>query len=110
MDINVTIDSNLDLVATELENAIQEELKKSAYEIEKKAKANCPVLTGYLRDSIKADVDNLEANIGTKCSYASYVHDGTYKMEARPFLESAAETVLDDIEDRIADAITRLLW
>ena len=40
MDINVTIDSNLDLVATELENAIQEELKKSAYEIEKQAKAN----------------------------------------------------------------------
>jgi hypothetical protein len=30
-------------------------------------------------------------------------------MEARPFLESAAETVLDDIEDRIADAITRLI-
>lgn len=110
MNINVKIDSNLNLDATELEKAIQEELEDSAYQIEKQAKANCPVDTGYLRNSIKADVDNLEANIGTECSYASYVHDGTYKMEARPFLESAAETVLDDIEDRIADAITRLIW
>lgn len=109
MNIDVKLDSNLNLDATELEKAIQEELEDSAYQIEKQAKANCPVDTGYLRNSIKADVDNLEANIGTKCSYASYVHDGTYKMEARPFLESAAETVLDDIEDRIADAITRLI-
>ena len=60
-------------------------------------------------NSIKADIDDLEVNIGTDVYYAPFVHDGTYKMEARPFLESAAETVLDDIEDRIADAITRLL-
>ena len=109
MDINVKIDSNLNLVATELENAIQEELEKSAYEIEKQAKANCPVDTGRLRNSIKADIDDLEVNVGTDVFYAPFVHDGTYKMEARPFLESAAETVLDDIEDRIADAITRLI-
>jgi HK97 gp10 family phage protein len=109
MNINVTIDSNLNLNAAELENAIQEELEASAYQIEKQGKANCPVDTGRLRNSIKADVDGLEANIGTDVYYASFVHDGTYKMEARPFLESAAETVLDDIEDRIADAITRLI-
>ena len=109
MNIDVKLDSNLNLDATELEKAIQEELEASAYQIEKQAKANCPVDTGYLRNSIKADVDNLEANIGTDVFYAPFVHDGTYKMEARPFLESAAETVLDDIEDRIADAITRLI-
>ena len=101
MNINVTIDSNLNLNAAELENAIQEELKDSAYQIEKQGKANCPVDTGRLRNSIKADVDGLEANIGTDVYYAPFVHDGTYKMEARPFLESAAETVLDGIEDRI---------
>ncbi len=109
MNINVKLDSNLNLDATELEKAIQEELEASAYQIEKQAKANCPVDTGRLRNSIKADVDGLEANIGTDVYYAPFVHDGTYKMEARPFLESAAETVLDDIEDRIADAITRLI-
>ena len=109
MNINVTIDSNLNLVANELKDAIQEELEDSAYQIEKQAKANCPVDTGYLRSSIKADIDDFEVNIGTDVYYAPYVHDGTYKMAARPFLESAAETVLDDIEDRIADAITRLI-
>lgn len=110
MNINVTIDHNLNLNANKLLDAIQDELKDSAYEIEKQGKANCPVDTGRLRKSIKADVDNFEANIGTDVYYAPFVHDGTYKMEARPFLESAAETVLDGIDDRIADAIERLLW
>ncbi len=109
MNINVTIDHNLNLNANKLLDAIQDELKDSAYEIEKQGKANCPVDTGRLRNSIKADVGNLEANIGTDVYYAPYVHDGTYRMAARPFLESAAETVLDDIEDRIADAIERLI-
>ena len=40
---------------------------------------------------------------------AHFVHDGTYKMEARPFLESAANKELEGIEERIADAIMRLL-
>jgi HK97 gp10 family phage protein len=109
MNINVTINSSLNLNAADMERVIQKELEKSAYQIELQGKANCPVLTGYLRDSIEAEIDNLEVNIGTECDYAHFVHDGTYKMEARPFLESAAETVLDNIEDRIADAIERVL-
>lgn len=109
MNIKVTMTNNLNFNANDMERAIQEELKDSAYEIEKQGKANCPVDTGRLRSSIKADVGNLEADIGTSLYYASFVHDGTYKMEARPFLESAAETVLDGIDDRIAEAIERLL-
>lgn len=109
MNINATIDIDLNLSAADIEKAIQEELTGSAYQIEKQGKANCPVDTGLLRSSIKADIDKLEVNIGTDVYYAPFVHDGTYKMEARPFLESAAETVLDGIEDRLADAITRLL-
>lgn len=40
---------------------------------------------------------------------AGYVHDGTYKMGARPFLETAAEAEIGGLEERIIAAIERLL-
>ena len=107
MNIKVTLESNLKFDITDIEKEIQEELEESAYEIEKESKRLCPVDTGYLRSSIGTEVSDLEVNIGTDVYYAGYVHDGTYRMEARPFLDSAADTVLEDIEDRIADAIER---
>ncbi len=107
--INITIDSNFDFKTADIEKIVQQELTKSANQIKKQAKANCPVDTGRLKKSIDTEIGDLEVDIGTDVYYASYVHDGTYRMEARPFLESAAETVLDDIEDSIADAIVRSL-
>ena len=109
MKLKSTIDVSLNFKDLDVENAVQRELKDTASEIEKQAKANAPVLTGNLRNSITSDVKGLEANIGTDCEYAGYVHDGTYRMPARPFLDSAAEKELDGIEDRIADIIARLL-
>ena len=108
--INVTIDVNFDFSTTDIDKIVQQELNKSANQIKKQAKINCPVDTGRLKNSIETDIGDLEVDIGTSCEYAGYVHDGTYRMAARPFLDSAAETVLDDIEDSIADAIVRSLW
>ncbi len=93
----------------DIDGVVKRELADTASDIEEEAKANCPVDTGRLKSSIKADVQGLEANIGTDVEYAHFVHDGTYKMAARPFLESAANKELEGIEDRIADAIARLL-
>ena len=93
----------------DIDGVVKRELADTASDIEEEAKANCPVDTGRLKSSIKADVQGLEANIGSDVEYAHFVHDGTYKMAARPFLESAANKELEGIEDRIADAIARLL-
>lgn len=47
--------------------------------------------TGRLFDSIRAEVQKVSqntftVNVGTDVEYAQYVHDGTYKLEARPFI------------------------
>ena len=109
MDIKATIDMNFDFRDLDIDNIVQRELTDTASNIEKEAKANTPVDTGRLKRSIAADVRGLEANIGTDVDYAHFVHDGTYKMEARPFLYEAADGELEGIEDRIADDIARLL-
>lgn len=109
MDIKATIDMNFDFRDLDIDNIVQRELKSTASNIEEQAKKITPVDTGRLKKSIKADVKGLEANIGTDVYYAPYVHDGTYRMEARPFLDTAADSVLEGIEDRIADNIERLL-
>lgn len=107
MNIRITIDANINLDTADIEEMIQKELEESAYEIEKESKRLCPVDTGNLRSSIEATISDLEVDVGTDCEYAGFVHDGTYRMAARPFLDTAADTVLEDIEDRIADAIER---
>ena len=109
MDIKATIDMNFDFRDLDIDDIAQRELANTASDIEEQAKKNSPVDTGRLRASIKADVRGLEANIGTDVYYAGYVHDGTYKMEARPFLFEAADGEIEGIEDRIAEDIARLL-
>lgn len=109
MDIKATIDMNFDFRDLDIDDIVERELSNTANNIEESAKKITPVDTGRLRASITADVRGLEANIGTDVEYARYVHDGTYKMEARPFLYEAADNELEGIEDRIADDIARLL-
>lgn len=109
MDIKATLDMNFNMKDFDIDDIVERELTDSANNIEKQAKNITPVDTGRLRASIKADVRGLEANIGTDVEYARFVHDGTYKMEARPFLYEAADGELEGIEDRIADDIARLL-
>jgi HK97 gp10 family phage protein len=109
MDIKATIDMNFKFKDFDIDNIVERELTDAASDIEKNAKAITPVDTGRLRASITADVKGLEANIGTDVEYAGFVHDGTYKMPARPFLFSAADGILEGLEERIADEIARLL-
>ncbi len=109
MDIKATIDMNFKFKDFDIDNIVERELTDAASDIEKNAKAITPVDTGRLRASITADVKGLEANIGTDVEYAHFVHDGTYKMPARPFLFSAADSILEGLEERIADEIARLL-
>ena len=109
MEIKATLNMNFNMKDFDIDDIVERELTDSANNIEKQAKNITPVDTGRLRASIKADVRELEANIGTDVEYARFVHDGTYKMEARPFLYEAADGELEGIEDRIADDIARLL-
>ena len=49
---------------------LTEALTKSALLVEATAKKNCPVDTGYLRNSITHEIDGDTATIGTNVEYA----------------------------------------
>ena len=68
---------------------IEKMLDLLALEVEREAKIRCPVRTGRLRNSITTAKKQKERYVGTSVSYAPYVHNGTYKMAARPFLLQA---------------------
>jgi len=70
---------------------LQEELNRFAFAIERESKVKSPVDTGLMRGSITTTIGNLEARIAPHTYYAIYVHEGTWKMGARPFLKEGAE-------------------
>ena len=65
--------------------------------------------TGRLFDSITAETSRSSQNlvsvaVGTGVSYAGYVHNGTYKMTARPFIRDAIMN--PDTQERMMSVIT----
>jgi len=51
-----------------------------------------PVATGNLREQHRTVINGLEGRFGvgqSRVKYAGYVHDGTKRMESRPWLEYA---------------------
>lgn len=64
------------------------------------ARLNAPVKTGFLARSIEEDpivlvgAFRVESGVTAKAKYAKFVHDGTRRMRARPFLRNAADQVI----------------
>lgn len=60
--------------------------------------------TGNLHGSIAYDEPSKNSiHVGTNVEYAGYVHDGTYKMQERPFIRSAlagAQTALEQVAEQ----------
>lgn len=66
MDIRITVDtSGFNFNDVDVNQVIQQEIEKTAYKIERGAKANCPVDTGRLRGSITTEIGSLQADIGS---------------------------------------------
>jgi hypothetical protein len=71
-----------------------------------------PVRTGNLRDSHIQTVSNLEGRIGPNLQaapYARYVHQGTYKMAARPWLAYAMNTAQSAIDGHEQDLVRDII-
>ncbi len=51
-----------------------------------------PVDTGYMRDTHRKEIGLIEAKIMPTVSYAPYVHQGTKRMKARPWLDYVKES------------------
>ena len=71
---------------------IQKDLEKFAFLTEDASKKVSPVDTGHMMRSIFTDVGKLTASVGPHVFYAPFVHEGTRKMAARPFLKWGLKT------------------
>lgn len=79
-------------INAEIEEQCEEELDRVADQVQSDGKDNCPVATGALQDDIKVYASKLKRQIGNlNVYYSIFVHNGTYKMKARPYLLNAAE-------------------
>ena len=59
--------------------------------------------TGRLKGSITHQVDGHTLRVGTAVEYAPYVHEGTWKMTANPFLKNAFDRNIDQVERYIME-------
>ena len=135
MNIRMEVDtSKLNLDADKINKAVSQELEKTAHRIERQAKELAPIDTGELRGSITTEGSGLDYEIGTNLEYSEYIEDGTspHIINGNPYLywegashpvrrvnhpgnkaylymETACDTQTEDIEDRIADIIDKLL-
>ena len=98
--------ANINLANSRVRKAVQEQVGKSALNIQREAKKRCPVDTGALRNSITVDFyGEMSAQIGPHMPYAPYVEFGTRKMPAKPYLFPAFEEERPKFEEELARAI-----
>ena len=83
----------LDKIAADLRPRASEIVRKTAADIEARAKTTVPVDTGNLKNSIQTEMepDSTEAIVGTAVNYSVYVEYGTRRMAAKPYMTPAAE-------------------
>lgn len=82
-------------------------IAKTAHDIEHDAKILVPVDTGFLKNSISSDVEELSAEIGPTANYGGYVEEGTSRQGGQPYLRPAfdrrKEGLVKALEDIIGD-------
>ena len=63
------------------------------------AKPNCPVDTGYLKNSHRYVVNGDHVDIGVTADYGNEVHNGTARQKAQPWLKNAVDANMNSITD-----------
>ena len=91
--------NNLPRIASRIDKALSQLLRKTAFKIEARAKQLAPVDTGLLRNSIQTDIKGpLKATVGTNVEYAPYQEFGTRHQKGKPFLTPAADEAKKEFE------------
>lgn len=72
------------------------QLKEYAEEAHAQALEDCPVATGNLRDNtVLEEHAELDFRIATHTGYGLYVHEGTGRMAARPYILNAGKKAFE---------------
>lgn len=80
-------------------------IHKGAMDILAHSQREVPVDTGNLKNSGSVETGDLTATIAYGAGYAVYVHEGTRKRAARPFLRSAFDSVAPEIEKALRKVV-----
>lgn len=93
-NVNMTV-NNFDRAKKWIELCSWEALKSIGEFLVNEAKNRCPVDTGYLRSKTKYYLSKMGTQnfltLGNNAEYAIYVHEGTRRMRARPFIRYAMQ-------------------
>lgn len=127
--------SGLNLAIGAINKAVANELDDTAHKVERQAKELVPIDTGALRSSISTSGGGLDYSITASTDYAKYIEDGTspHVITGNPYLrwdgqingpvksvnhpgnraykymETACDTQTQGLDDRIAEAIGKVL-
>lgn len=116
--------------------AVDEVIRKGAYDIEAQAKMGAAVDTGFMRSSVYVELHDISdyaqnwasvptgeiplseipraedahtAYVAVAASYAIYVELGTSKMAAQPFLRPAFDNVMPTVNAALEKIETRMI-
>lgn len=90
-------------------------VKKTAYDVERDAKAFCPVDTGNLKNSISTTVTGdgrfkeVVAEIGPTASYGVFLELGTSRMAPHAFMGPAFDRHAHELQTALAAIVTKTL-
>jgi HK97 gp10 family phage protein len=93
------------MMVRELDKAI----RKSIFAIKGDSQRRSPVDTGYMRASHREMFSSLRGEVGPQAYYSIFVHDGTSRMRARPFLYDAVKSDESQVQGFFEDAVQNTL-
>lgn len=82
---------------------------KSALDLVAQAKYDAPVDTGFLRGSISAQIDGLQAEAGPTAEYGLYQEVGTSRMAPQPYLFPALDRITPMFEAAMGQVVDQSL-
>lgn len=111
--MKITIDPPFEKIAGALNSIdikfhLRQNIREIGFGIERFAKQLAPVDTGYMRSRIETEIYPLGfgAEVEAKADYSGFVHFGTSRMRARPFLYEGAALFLQGFsEGKVADRL-----
>lgn len=94
-------------IEQEVGRVARREVKRTALNVQRRARETVPVDTGRLRNSIAVEEleGGLDAAIGTNVEYAPYVEFGTNRTRPKPYLLPAMESERGPFRDRLNKAV-----
>lgn len=101
------LDNRLLSFSGQLRNAASQLVRKTALDIQARARSGAPVDTGFLRGSIELEhAHDLLTTVYVAAHYGAHVEYGTTRTPAQPFMHPAVDAVAPGFR-AAAEALTR---